>query len=308
MDSESAVTTCYRHPEVECYVRCVRCERYICPDCMREAAVGHQCPECVKEGARSMRQARTLVGGRVSAVPVVTYVLIVLNVLVYLAELVRPEIVDRFAMVGAGLAGPDGGHYLWMDPYPAGFAPEGLVGGEWYRLLTGAFLHLPPTEGTFGIAHVVMNMLALWNLGRLVEPMLGRVHYLALYLLSALGGSVLVLLVAPEDSVVGASGAIFGVGAAYYVMARRVGADMSQVNRFMAGLLLWLVLSAFVTSWEGHLGGLLAGGAVAVAFAYAPRDGRRTVVQVGVCVALVVVLGMAAVVKVSELTGGGVPL
>ncbi|GAA3172031.1 rhomboid family intramembrane serine protease [Streptomyces virens] len=307
MDSESTVTTCYRHPKVECHVRCTRCERYICPDCMREAAVGHQCPECVREGARSVRQARTVVGGRVSAVPVVTYVLIVVNVLVYVAELVRPEIVDGFAMVGAGLTGPDGGHYLWADPYPAGYTPEGLVGGEWYRLLTGAFLHLPPTEGTFGVFHVVMNMVALWNLGRLVEPMLGRVHFLVLYLLSALGGSVLVLLIAPQDAVVGASGAIFGVGAAYYVLARRVGLHMGQVNRFMTGLLLWLVLSALVTSWEGHLGGLLAGGAVSLAFAYAPRDGRRTVVQVGACLLLVAVLTAAAVVKVSGLTGGGLP-
>ncbi|MEY9489263.1 membrane associated rhomboid family serine protease [Streptomyces calvus] len=307
MDSESTVTTCYRHPKVECHVRCTRCERYICPDCMREAAVGHQCPECVREGARSVRQARTVVGGRVSAVPVVTYVLIVVNVLVYVAELVRPEIVNRFAMVGAGLTGPDGGHYLWADPYPAGYTPEGLVGGEWYRLLTGAFLHLPPTEGTFGVFHVVMNMVALWNLGRLVEPMLGRVHFLVLYLLSALGGSVLVLLIAPQDAVVGASGAIFGVGAAYYVVARRVGLHMGQVNRFMTGLLLWLVLSALVTSWEGHLGGLLAGGAVSLAFAYAPRDGRRAVVQVGACLLLVAVLTAAAVVKVSGLTGGGLP-
>ena len=307
MDSESTVTTCYRHPAVECHVRCTRCERYICPDCMREAAVGFQCPECVREGARSVRQSRTVVGGRVSAVPVVTYVLIAVNVLVYLAELVRPEIVDRFAMVGAGLLGPDGEHYLWVDPYPAGFSPEGLVDGEWYRLLTGAFLHLPPTEGTFGIAHIVMNMLALWNLGRLVEPMLGRVHYLALYLLSALGGSVLVLLIAPEDAVVGASGAIFGVGAAYYVMARRVGVDMRQVNRFMTGLLLWLVISAVVTSWEGHLGGLLAGGAVALVFAYVPRGSRRLLIQAGACVALAVVLAVAAVIKVSELTGGGIP-
>ncbi|WP_081241585.1 rhomboid family intramembrane serine protease [Streptomyces viridosporus] len=307
MDSESTVTTCYRHPGVECHVRCIRCERYICPDCMREAAVGHQCPDCVKEGARSVRQARTLVGGRVSAVPVVTYVLIAVTVLVYVAELVRPEIVDRFAMLGAGLTGPDGGHYLWTDPYPEGFRPEGLVDGEWYRLLTGAFLHLPPTEGTFGVFHIVMNMVALWNLGRLVEPMLGRVHYLSLYLLSALGGSVLVLLLAPEDAVVGASGAVFGVGAAYYVMARRVGADMRTVNRFMAGLLVWLVLSAAVTSWEGHLGGLLAGGAVALAFAYAPRDGRRTAVQVGACAGLVVLLAAAAAIRMFELTGGGIP-
>lgn len=287
MESESTVTTCYRHPRVECHVRCTRCDRYICPDCMREAAVGHQCPECVREGARSVRQARTAFGGRVASAPTVTYVLIALNVLAYLGEAVRPSIVDRFDMLGT---------------VPAGYLPEGVAHGEWYRLLTGAFLHLPPTDGTFGILHIVMNMVSLWNIGRVVEMQLGRVRYLALYLLSALGGSVLVLLIAPTTPTLGASGAIFGLGAAYYVMARRLGADMDAVNRFMAGLLLWLVISAWITSWQGHLGGLLAGGVVTLAYAYAPRDSRRTLVQVGACLALLALLVILAMAKVAELT------
>lgn len=303
MEPESTLTTCYRHPKVESHVRCTRCDRFICPDCMREAAVGHQCPECVREGARSVRQARTAFGGRIAAVPLVTYVLIGLNVLAYVGELVRPAIVDRFEMLGAGLVGPDGGHYLWQASYPPELHVEGVVDGEWYRLLTGAFLHLPPTGGTFGILHIVMNMVSLWNIGRVVEAQLGRVRYLALYLLSALGGSVLVLLVAPYDPTLGASGAIFGLGAAYWVLARRLGADMAQVNRFMAGLLLWLVISAAMTSWEGHLGGLLTGGAVTLAYAYAPRDGRRTLVQAAACAVLLVLLVVCAWAKVTELTG-----
>ncbi|MDG9715276.1 rhomboid family intramembrane serine protease [Streptomyces sp. DH24] len=308
MDPESAVTTCYRHPEVECYVRCTRCERFICPGCMREAAVGHQCPECVREGSRSVRQARTVVGGRISTVPVVTYVLIALNVVAYLAEVVRPEIVDRFAMVGARLVGPDGGRYVYQPGFPADFHAEGVAAGEWYRMLTSAFLHLEPTEGTFGLAHVVLNMLALWQLGRVVEIQLGRVRYLALYLLAALGGAVLELLAADAGQVfLGASGGIFGLGAAYYVLARRVGADMAAVNRFMAFLLLWLLLSAGLTSWQGHLGGLLAGGAVAFAYAYAPRDGRRVFVQAGAGLALLALFVVLTVAKVSELTGGGAP-
>ncbi|MYR41799.1 rhomboid family intramembrane serine protease [Streptomyces sp. SID5910] len=308
MDSESTVTTCYRHPAVECHVRCTRCERFICPDCMREAAVGHHCPECVREGARSVRQARTIVGGRVSATPLVTYVLIGLNVLAYLGELVRPGIVDRFSMVGARLAGPDGGHYVYQSVFPEGFRAEGVVAGEWERILTSAFLHLEPTEGTFGLLHIVMNMAALWQLGRVVEPMLGRVRYAVLYVLAALGGSVLELLLAdPAQPSLGASGAVFGLGAAYYVLARRLGADMAPVNRFMAFLLLWLLISAGLTSWQGHLGGLLAGGAVAAAFAYAPRDGRRTLVQAGACAGVVVLLAVSAAVKVSELSGGGIP-
>ncbi|BAC73903.1 rhomboid family intramembrane serine protease [Streptomyces avermitilis] len=301
--ADSAVTTCYRHPKVESHVRCIRCDRYICPDCMREASVGHQCVECVKEGARSVRQARTAFGGRITTAPLVTYVLIGLNVLAYLGEVLRPALVDRFQMLGAGLAGPDGGHYLWQDPYPSSFHAEGVVGGEWERLLTGAFLHLPPTEGTFGILHIVMNMVSLWNLGRVVEAQLGRVRFLALYLLSALGGSVLVLLIAPDTPTVGASGAIFGLGAAYYVMARRLGADMRAVNRFIAGLLLWLLISAGLTSWQGHLGGLLAGGLVTLAYAYVPRGPRRGLLQAAACVGLLALLLVLTVGKVSGLTG-----
>ncbi|MFC3576289.1 rhomboid family intramembrane serine protease [Streptomyces yaanensis] len=303
MEPKSAVTTCYRHPKVESHVRCTRCDRFICPDCMREAAVGHQCVECVKEGARSIRQARTAFGGRITTAPMVTYVLIGLNVLAYLGELVRPAIVDRFAMLGARLVGPDGEYYLWQYPYPSELHAEGLVNGEWERLLTGTFLHLPPTQGTFGILHIIMNMVSLWNIGRVVEAQLGRIRYLALYLLSALGGSVLVLLIAaPHAETVGASGAIFGLGAAYYVMARRLGADMSTVNRFMAGLLVWLLISAGLTSWQGHLGGLLAGGVVTLAFAYVPRGPRRGLIQAAACAGLLVLLVVLTIGKVTELT------
>ncbi|WP_320776271.1 rhomboid family intramembrane serine protease [Streptomyces sp. CRN 30] len=306
MDPESAVTTCYRHPKVECHVRCTRCERYICPDCMREAAVGHQCPECVSEGARSVRQARTVVGGRISATPVTTYALIALNVLVYVAEVARPGIVDRFSVVAARLTGPDGLFYVYQTPHPAEFEAHGLVAGEWERLLTGGFLHLQPTEGTFGLLHIVMNMVALWQLGRVVEPMLGRVRYLALYLLAVVGGSVLTVLLAdPGQAALGASGGIFGLGAAYYVLSRRIGADMAQVNRFMVFLLLWLVISAGLTSWQGHLGGLLVGGAVAAAFAWAPRDGRRVPVQAGAYVLLLAVLVVAVAVRVAAVKDGG---
>jgi membrane associated rhomboid family serine protease len=309
VDSESTVTTCYRHPAVECHVRCTRCERYICPDCMREAPVGHQCPECVKEGARSVRQARTIAGGRVSSTPVVTYVLFALNVLVYLAQVVRPGIVDRFAMVGARLVGPDGGHYVYEGLYFGSFRAEGVAAGEWERMLTGAFLHASPFEGTFGILHLALNMVALWQLGPVVELMLGRVRFTVLYLMSAFGGSVLVLVLAdPGQPVVGASGAVFGVGAAYYVLHRRLGSDMAAVNRVMAFLLLWLVVSAGLTSWQGHLGGLVTGGALAAAFAYAPRDGRRVPVQAGACLVLLALLTVTAVGRVSELTGGGLPL
>ncbi|MEU6572931.1 rhomboid family intramembrane serine protease [Streptomyces sp. NPDC046805] len=290
MDAESAVTTCFRHPKVESHVRCTRCDRYMCPDCMREAAVGHQCTECVKEGARSIRQARTAFGGRVTAVPIVTYVLVGLNVLAYLGELVRPALLGRFDMLGT------------VAP---GYYPEGVAHGEWYRLLTSGFLHLPPGQG-IGVVHIVMNMASLWTVGRVVEGQLGRVRYLALYLLSLLGGSVLELLISPEARCVGASGAIFGLGAAYFVLARRLGFAADAVNRSMTGLLLWLVASSWFASWQGHLGGLLTGGAVALAYAYAPRGDRRALIQAGACAALLVLLVGLTWAKVSGLAGGAV--
>lgn len=300
---EAAVTTCYRHPKYETYVSCTRCERFICPDCMRAAAVGHQCPECVKEGHKSVRQARTVFGGTVAgaAAPVVTYVLIALNVLAYLGELARPDLLDRFGMLGRGLLGPDGTRFLFDGEVYPGLTAVGVADGEWYRLLTGAFLHLPVDQGTFGIMHIVMNMYCLWNLGRTVEDQLGRARYTALYLLSALGGSVLVYLIAPQDTVVGASGAIFGVAASYYVISRRLGRDMQAVNRFMAGLMIWMVISALFASWEAHLGGLLTGALVTLALAYAPRK-NRTAIQLAAGAGVLVLLVALVVMKTSALT------
>ncbi|MGW2561327.1 rhomboid family intramembrane serine protease [Streptomyces sp. NPDC001514] len=301
---EAAVTTCYRHPKVESHVRCTRCDRYICPDCMREAAVGHQCVECVKEGHRSIRQARTAFGGRVGASTTVTYALIALNLVLYLGELVRPELTDQLGMLGARLVDSTGEYYVYEPGTVPGYDTVGVVAGEWYRLITAAFLHLNATQTTFGIIHVVLNMVALKNLGPVVESQLGRARFLALYLLSALGGSVLVYLISPGDIAVGASGAIFGLAGSFYVISRRLNRDMQAVNRFMAGFLLWMVVSAGFTSWEGHLGGLLAGGAVTAAFAYAPRE-RRALLHVAACVAMLALLVTLVVLQTSSLTGGG---
>ncbi|MFJ8919475.1 Membrane associated serine protease, rhomboid family [Streptomyces sp. LamerLS-316] len=301
---EAAATTCYRHPSYETYVRCTRCDRYICPDCMREASVGHHCVECVQEGQRSVRQARSLFGGSVprAAAPVVTYVLMALNIVAYVVEIVRSGTVDRFGMLGAALVGPDGGLYVYGGWTSPGYELTGVAGGEWYRLLTGAFLHLPP-DTSFGVMHLVFNMLALWNLGRIVEGQLGRVRFTALYLLSAVGGSVLVYLVSPETPAVGASGAVFGLAASFYVINRRLGRDMQAVNRFMAGFLLWMVISAAFTSWEGHLGGLVTGGLVTYGLAYAPARLRTSATQLAGGAVLVVLLAAVVAVRTAALTG-----
>lgn len=303
--TQPPVTTCYRHTKRESYVRCTRCDRYICPDCMREASVGHQCPECVREGNRSVREARTAFGGRIatSGVPVVTYALIALNVALYVAELLRPEIVVRLDALGSGLLGPDGNGYVYHgEPVPPGFRAIGVAHGEWYRLITSAFLHLSPTGGRFGVTHILFNMAALWNIGRVVEGQLGRARYLGLYLLAALGGGVAEYVLAPYTPALGASGAVFGLGAAYYVLSRRLRYDPLGGNRLIVTLLVWLVISAAITSWQGHLGGLLTGGAVGLVIAYAPAR-HRTLVQALGAAAVLIALVVLVVVKTSQLIG-----
>ncbi|MFJ6215306.1 rhomboid family intramembrane serine protease [Streptomyces sp. NPDC092296] len=296
------VTRCYRHPERECYVRCTRCDRYICPDCMREAPVGHQCVECVREGSGTVREPRTAFGGRIGGAPVATWVLIGVNVLAYLLELASPGVLDRLENLGTGLRGPDGGTYLAVGgPYP-GFQAVGVAHGEWYRLITSTFLHLLPTQGILGITHILFNMYWLWLLGRIMEQQLGRARFVALYLLSALGGSVLVYLLAPTESTVGASGAIFGLAAGYYVTARRLRHDPAAANRLIITFLIWMVISAGMASWQGHLGGLLTGGAVTLAFAFAPRN-RRTPVQAASAVLVLAVLVALVLLKTRQLTG-----
>jgi membrane associated rhomboid family serine protease len=286
---------CYRHPRRATYVRCARCDRYICPDCMRAAAVGHQCPQCVRDGNRTVRQARTVLGGQVSVTPVVTYALIAVNVLAYLAELADPGIVNQLSNLGNGLT-RGGALYL---PVSGGFAVPGfhavgIAHGQWYRLITSPFLHLLPAQPPLGLAHIVLNMWSLWVLGPLVERVTGRLRFAALYLVSALGSSVMAYLIAPDTGAIGASGAIFGLAAAYFVISRRVGQDISYANRLILSSLVWLVASAWFTSWEGHLGGLLAGGALTAVYAYAPARHRKAVHVAATAGILVIALALAA--------------
>ncbi|MCW3819187.1 rhomboid family intramembrane serine protease [Micromonospora sp. DR5-3] len=299
---EEATATCYRHPKRETLLSCTRCDRPICPDCMREAPVGHRCPECVRDENRTVRQARTVFGGRVTARTVVTYVLIALNVLAYLAELVHPAILDQFGSLGTGLVDDAGQRYVDDGGAYDGYQLIGIAHGEWYRLITSAFLHLLPTQGILGILHIVFNLYWLWVLGRVIEERLGPVRFLAVYLLSALGGSVLGFLVTPHQAAVGASGAIYGLAGCYFVLTRRLHHRPIDPNRVIIPFLIWMVFSAGWTSWEGHLGGLLAGGAAAVGLAYAPAK-RRTLVQTAVLVGLTLLLLVLVAAKSLDLAG-----
>ena len=253
----TSAPTCYRHPDRTTYVQCTRCQRYICPECMRDAAVGHQCAECVSAGAQTVLQPKVRSGGPLgSAAPMVTYVLIAINVIAFVVQMASSRVEAEFVM--------------WS---PA------VAHGELYRLLTSAFLHS-------GITHILFNMFALFVVGPPLEIWLGRVRFIALYLLSALGGSVLIYLFSPVNApTLGASGAVFGLFAATFVVGRKVNVDIRWVV-IMIVINLLITFTVPSISWQGHLGGLVTGGLVAFAYAYAPANNRNQV-QVGATLAVI---------------------
>ncbi len=300
---QPVVPVCYRHPKRETYVRCTRCERPICPDCMNEASVGHQCPECVAEGRRTQRPVRTTFGGSMAGTRgYVTTTLIALNVLAAIVSIVSARGQGAFGggfggLLGGGTPllewGSVQGQAVYENPATGVqlLGPYGVAEGEYYRLLTSMFLHLGPL-------HLLLNMWALWVLGRTLEAVLGPVRFLALYLMSGLGGSVAVYLFSPFPGAAGASGAIFGLFAALFIVLKRLGRDTSSVVPI---LVINLAIS-FVPgiSLAGHVGGLVTGAIIALALAYAPRQTRNLVVG-GVVAALVVVMALLVIVQTQAL-------
>lgn len=226
---------------------------------MRSAAVGHQCVECVGEGAKSIRRATTAFGGKPTSQAYVTYALIALNLVMFVLQKAVPGLQNELV--------------LW----PVGVA----VYDEYYRLITSAFLH-------DGLMHIVFNMWALYVIGPALEHWLGRTRFVGLYLVSALGGSVLVYWLSPINvGTLGASGAIFGLFGATLVLARKLNFDA----KWIIGLIAINLVITFVVpsiSWQGHLGGLVTGAAVGWAYGYAPRE-YRTLIHVTGVVGLVVV-------------------
>jgi membrane associated rhomboid family serine protease len=283
-DVSASAPTCFRHPDRETYVSCVRCGRPACPDCLRSAAVGQQCVECIREGNRTVRQASAPFGGKVSGRPAVTWTLIALNVVIYLFEQISPDKVIAYGgMIGEAYV-------------PAIHELAGVAVGDWYRLLSSAFLHEPLNTG-FGILHIGFNMYALYIVGPALEQMLGRGRFLAVYLVSALGGSVLFYLITPPNSgpAIGASGAIFGLFGAWFVLARRLRLDARQIVMLIViNLVLGFTISGI--AWQAHVGGLIAGGALTAAYVYAPRA-NRTLIQVAATIALVGLLIAGVVLR-----------
>src|SRR5215469_9182468 len=264
--------TCYRHPGRESWVSCVRCGRHACPDCLRQAAVGQQCVDCVRgKGATPARAARTVFGGRPSSGAVVTFTLIGLNIALYLVELAHPSLAQDWEMLG--YASPSG-----LPPY------SGVAAGQWYRLITSACL---PGTGSLGILDIAFNMWALYVVGPGLEQLLGRLRFIGVYLVSALGGSVLFYYLVPQNQpALGASGAIFGLFGAWFVASKRLRLDSRGIVMLIAINLALSFIYRSTIAWRDHVGGLITGALLTAAYAYAPRK-NRIAIQAAATIAVV---------------------
>ena len=269
-----AAPDCPRHPGVRSVDYCKRCNRPMCVDCAIPTEVRSICVDCTSSKKRWMGSASRAVA---AGAPVVTYAMMAICVLMYLVTSVSPSLKASFSLL-----------------------PATLMTHPW-TVLTGAFLH-------GGITHILFNMLSLYWVGRAIEPVLGRWRFLTLYLVSALGGSAFILawcLIQPSEifvSTVGASGAVFGLFGAVFVLQRLGGSDTTLII-VLLGIGLVHGFTASGISWQGHLGGAIAGVAATwvltrmarprAGVTQAQQNRRETVVALGMIVGMVVLNALA---------------
>lgn len=240
-DAPQAAATCYRHPDRPAPLRCTRCERPICLEDAIDAPVGYLCPECARQPRRVRQAERAFAGG----VPVVTRAVLAVVVVVFLAQQASPEV----TRVG----------WTWG---PA------VAAGEWWRLVTGAFLHS-------GLLHVGFNGYLLYQLGLMLEPAMRSWRFAAVYAGGLFGGAAGIMLLGWAGPAIGASGAVFGLMGAAMVGLRRRGIDPFRSSIGML-VVLNLVLTFAIprVSIGGHVGGLI-GGALVGAIVFAMEGERQ---------------------------------
>ncbi|MEV7953730.1 rhomboid family intramembrane serine protease [Streptomyces sp. NPDC088141] len=280
--------SCYRHPGRGTHIRCTRCDRPICPECMVNASVGFQCPDCVRQGSGTghgpaANTPRTVAGGSITADPrLITKILLSINVAVFIVVYVKGSLLQDLTLFGRA-------NLYYGGP------PEGVAEGQWYRLVTSMFLHQE-------VWHIAFNMLGLWWLGGPLEAALGRARYLALYMLSGLaGGALTYWLSAPNQGSLGASGAIFGLLGATAVLMRRLNYDMRPVFVLLAVNLVITFNPWGGIAWQAHVGGLIAGTLIAIGMVHAPRE-RRALVQYGTCALVLAAVVVIVLARTAALT------
>lgn len=270
-----------RHPDRPTRLRCTRCDRPACPDCLRDASVGYHCVDCVNEGQRGVRRPRTFVGAELNTRPVVTPVLIALNVLIFGITAFQARSIASNALSP-----------LFFDLRLRAFE---VYDGEWWRLLTSGFLH-------YGPLHLALNMFALYVLGRDLEPAFGRRRFLALYVVSMLGGGVAVYLFDDVGtSVAGASGAVYGLMGALLVTLLKLKLNTNSLL-MVIGLNVVMSFTLPNISWLGHFGGIAAGAALAAGLIYAPAQRRERWQSAAVVASVVILLGLV-LIRTAQLTG-----
>ena len=283
-NAQAASPVCYRHPGRPTYVSCVRCGRPACPDCLRPAAVGHQCVDCIRGGNQTARRPTGRFGGSISSGARVTQALIGLNIVLYLILLAHPSLAVDWGMLSRAAVNGQ---------------PAGVAAGQWYRLVTSAFL---PGTGGLGILDIAFNMWALLVVGPPMERQLGGARYIAVYLASAIGGSVCYYFLAPPNQLaLGASGAIFGLFGAWFVIARRLGLDARGVI-FLIVINLAIGFVVPYIAWQAHVGGLVTGAVLTAAYVYAPRR-RRGATQLAATVAVLAILALGVIIRDHQLVG-----
>ncbi len=254
---------CYRHPDRQSYILCQRCGRTICPNCQTQAAVGVHCPECLKEarGSAPRTKPAILTAVRSTNTPLVTWAIIALCVVIYILQILPNSTVTQTL--------------LYYPPFTY---------AEPWRMITALFVHSQNSP-----FHILFNMYSLFVFGPILERQLGRLRFLALYLISGFGGSVAVLLISPQSAVVGASGAIFGLLGAYFVIQRRLGGNNVQLV-IVIGLNLVIGFVIPGIAWVAHVGGLIAGAAVALVYLRTRRAEQKALqamLVAGVVIALI---------------------
>src|SRR3954469_3045707 len=236
----AAAMRCYRHPDRETYISCSECGRPICTECMTPAPVGQRCPEHSGKPQGVARMSSGIRGlSTTGGVGLVTRTLIGINVAVYLLEL-----------AGGGTVNGVGSRIFEKG---ALFGPL-VAHGDWWRLITAAFLH-------YGPIHLGFNMFFLYWIGTPVEQYLGRARFLLVYFVSGLAGSAGALILSPHAVTVGASGAIFGILGAALVLERQGSYVLGGSGRGPIIINLAPVFFLSNVSIGGHIGGLIGGAA-----------------------------------------------